>query len=188
MAGQHDGSGFRRRHHAEHGHNRTVEFRPFHKAASPSLGIWVVSRSNRGWVGVYFVRRQFLVLHAGTASTTCDARRFCPRQVRRHHRKVRRLYHPPLGLARSIGAVGLFRSPNLSSASPMIPVTGVDAGAGKAGLIQSSATCPAGLECRKVLFRHKVTAIPKVTCTSFPESQNASEFAGATLGSIVTSG
>jgi hypothetical protein len=61
MAGQHDSAGLGRRHHAEHGHNRTVKIRPFHKAASPSLGIWVVSRSNRGWVGVYFVRRQCVV-------------------------------------------------------------------------------------------------------------------------------
>jgi hypothetical protein len=120
--------------------------------------------------------------------TICDARRFCPRQVRRHHREVRRLNHPPLGLAYGIGAVGLFRSPNLSSASPMIPASGVDAGAGKAGLIQSSATSLIGLECRKVLFRQKVTAIPAVTCTLFPERETGSEFAGATLGSTVTSG
>jgi hypothetical protein len=39
------------------------------------------------------------------------------------------------GLALSIGAVGLFRSPNISSSTPMIPVTGLDAGSGKAGLI-----------------------------------------------------
>jgi hypothetical protein len=120
--------------------------------------------------------------------TICDARRFCPRQVRRHHREVRRLNHPPLGLAYGIGAVGLFRSPNLSSASPMTPATGVDAGAGKAGLIQSSATCPAGLECRKVLFRQKVTAIPAASCTLFPASQTAREFADGAPGAIVTSG
>src|SRR5262245_30270942 len=127
-------------------------------------------------------------LGSGTGLTACDARRFCPRQVRRQHRKVRRLNHPPLGLARSIGAVGPFRSPNLSSATPMTPATGVDAGAGKAGLIQSSATCPAGLECRKVLFRHKVTAIPAVSCTLFPASQIAREFAVGACGATVISG
>jgi hypothetical protein len=118
--------------------------------------------------------------------TACDARRFCPRQVRRQHRKLRRLNHPPLGLARCIGAVGLFRSPNLFSATPMIPVTGLDAGAGKAGLIQSSAPCPAGLECRKVLFRQKVTTIRGVSCTLFPESQIGLESAGGPLDSTVT--
>ena len=123
-----------------------------------------------------------------TGLTACDARRFCPRQVRRQHREVRRLNHPPLGLARSIGAVGLFRSPNLSSATPMIPATGVDAGAGKAGLIQSSATRPTGLECRKVLFRQKVTAIPAVTCTLIPERETASEFAVGTPGPTDTVG
>src|SRR5262249_19274592 len=118
----------------------------------------------------------------------CDARRFCPRQVRRQHRRVRRLNHPPLGLARSIGAVGPFRSPNLSSANPMIPATGVDAGAGKAGLVQSSATCPAGLECRKVLFRQKVTAIPERSCTLFPSSETAREFAVGARGATVIFG
>jgi hypothetical protein len=29
---QQDGTGLRRRHHAEHGHNRTIEVCPFHKA------------------------------------------------------------------------------------------------------------------------------------------------------------
>src|SRR5579872_370720 len=70
----------------------------------------------------------------------------------------------------------------------MIPVSGLNAGAGKAGLTQSSATCPVGLECRKVLFRHEVTTIPVVSCTLFPESQNGCEFAGGALISIVTAG
>ncbi len=124
----------------------------------------------------------------GTGLTACDARRFCPRQVRRQHREVRRLNHPPLGLAHRIGAVGLFRSPNLSSASPMTPATGVDAGAGKAGLIQSSATSPTALECRKVLFRQMVTAIPEMTCRLFPERKTALEFAVGAHGSTVTNG
>jgi hypothetical protein len=68
----------------------------------------------------------------------------------------------------------------------MIPVTGVDAGAGKAGLIQSSATSPAALECRKVLFRQMFTAIPASSFTLFPESQIASEFAVSALDSTVT--
>jgi hypothetical protein len=68
----------------------------------------------------------------------------------------------------------------------MIPVTGVDAGAGKAGLIQSSATYPAALECRKVLFRQMVTTILAPSFTLFPESQIASEFAGGALDSTVT--
>jgi hypothetical protein len=68
----------------------------------------------------------------------------------------------------------------------MIPVTGVDAGAGKAGLIQSSATSPAALECRKVLFRQMVTAIPVPVVTLFPESETALEFADSALDSTVT--
>jgi hypothetical protein len=70
----------------------------------------------------------------------------------------------------------------------MIPATGVDAGAGKAGLIQSSAGGPTGLECRKVLFRQKVTAIPALTCALFPERKTASEFAAGAHGSTVTGG
>jgi hypothetical protein len=70
----------------------------------------------------------------------------------------------------------------------MIPVTGLDAGAGKAGLIQSSATCSDGLECRKVLLIHGVTTIPAPTCTLIPESQTACEFAGGALDSIATHG
>ena len=38
VAGQHDGAGFCRRHHAEHGHNHTVKLGQFHNKASPSLG------------------------------------------------------------------------------------------------------------------------------------------------------
>jgi hypothetical protein len=68
----------------------------------------------------------------------------------------------------------------------MIPVTGVDAGAGKAGLIQSSATSPGALECRKVLFGQKVTTIPVPVFTLFPESETAWEFAGGALDSTVT--
>ena len=70
----------------------------------------------------------------------------------------------------------------------MIPVTGLDAGAGKAGLIQSSATCSAVLECRKVLLIHGVTTIPDATCTLIPESQTACEFADGALGSTATAG
>jgi hypothetical protein len=70
----------------------------------------------------------------------------------------------------------------------MIPVTSLDAGAGKAGLIQSSATCSSGLECRKVLLRHGVTTIPVATCTLVPESQTACEFADSALDSIATAG
>src|SRR4029077_10046594 len=118
-----------------------------------------------------------ILIGSETGLTACDARRFCPRQVRRLHRRARRQNHPPIGPARCIGAVGLFRSPNLSSASPMIPVTGVDAGAGKTGLIQSSATCPAGLECRKVLLTQAVTTIPGPVGAFIPESKTACEFA-----------
>ncbi len=91
-------------------------------------------------------------------------------------------------LAHGIGAVGLFRSPNLSTATPMIPVTGLDAGAGKAGLIQSSATCPAGLECRKVLLTQGVTTIPLPIIRFFPESKTACDFDAGAHDSIVTAG
>ena len=70
----------------------------------------------------------------------------------------------------------------------MIPVTGLDAGAGKAGLIQSSATCSAGLECRKVLLRHGVTTIPGPISALIPESETACEFAVGALDSIDTFG
>jgi hypothetical protein len=70
----------------------------------------------------------------------------------------------------------------------MIPVTGLDAGAGKAGLIQSSATYPAGLECRKVLLTQVVTTIPVPTFALVPESETACEFAGAAHDSTDTYG
>jgi hypothetical protein len=70
----------------------------------------------------------------------------------------------------------------------MIPVTGLDAGAGKAGLIQSSATYPAGLECRKVLLTQVVTTIPVPIIAFVPESETACEFAGGALDSTDTFG
>jgi hypothetical protein len=70
----------------------------------------------------------------------------------------------------------------------MIPVTGVIAGAGKAGLTQSSATNPAALECRKVLLWKEVTTIHVAVSTLVPRSQAGLEFAGGTHRSIVTSG
>jgi hypothetical protein len=73
---QRDGSGFRRRHHAEHGHNRTIQLGPFHKAASPSLGIFGVNRIDRGHVGEFFrlTTRPDPGEEIGRAD--CDARRF----------------------------------------------------------------------------------------------------------------
>jgi hypothetical protein len=68
----------------------------------------------------------------------------------------------------------------------MIPAFGLNAGAGKAGLIQSSATCSSSLECRKVLFRQKVTAIHRLSFPSIPASETACEFAVDALVSIVT--
>jgi hypothetical protein len=70
----------------------------------------------------------------------------------------------------------------------MIPVTSLDAGAGKAGLIQSSATCSAVLECRKVLLRHGVTTIPGPIGAFIPESKTACEFAVGALDSIAIDG
>lgn len=109
-------------------------------------------------------------------------------KVRRHRIDHLRPKPSDIGLAQCTGAVGLFRSPNLSSAIPMTPAYGLDAGAVKAGLIQFIGGLLAGLERRKVLLSHKVTANPSPSFTPIPGSQTACEFACDTFDSIATTG
>ena len=99
------------------------------------LGNWIVSRPKRGCVGVYFVRRWLSTSVYEPALPPATRVAFVRDKPDDHTadsdgKSIR------FWASTNTGAVGPFRSPNLSSATPMIPVTGLDAGAGKAGLIQ----------------------------------------------------